>query len=61
MRRSIRRAEAAAEIVDLITQSLTILSTPIPTKIARLFLVSGSYADRECETVCANLVFLLLG
>eukprot|EP00960_Hanusia_phi_P050006 759932-Hanusia_phi.AAC.1 len=37
---SIRRAEAAQDIVDIIAQSLTILKTPIPTKIARLFLVS---------------------
>jgi hypothetical protein len=37
---AIRRAEAASEIVDLITQSLTLKNTPIPTKIARLFLVS---------------------
>ncbi|KAH3760426.1 U2-associated protein [Pelomyxa schiedti] len=33
-------AEAAQEIVDIITESLIILATPIQTKIARLFLVS---------------------
>ncbi|OWF40445.1 U2 snRNP-associated SURP motif-containing protein [Mizuhopecten yessoensis] len=33
-------AEAAEEIVECITESLSILQTPIPKKIARLFLVS---------------------
>ncbi|XP_062608000.1 U2 snRNP-associated SURP motif-containing protein-like, partial [Saccostrea cucullata] len=33
-------AESAEEIVECITESLSILQTPIPKKIARLFLVS---------------------
>lgn len=33
-------AESAEEIVECITESLSILETPIPKKIARLFLVS---------------------
>eukprot|EP01105_Mastigella_eilhardi_P004290 TRINITY_DN156_c1_g1_i2.p1 TRINITY_DN156_c1_g1~~TRINITY_DN156_c1_g1_i2.p1 ORF type:complete len:743 (-),score=184.89 TRINITY_DN156_c1_g1_i2:32-1984(-) len=33
-------AEAAEEVVDVVAQSLTIFETPIPTKVARLFLVS---------------------
>ncbi|XP_068160489.1 U2 snRNP-associated SURP motif-containing protein isoform X1 [Antennarius striatus] len=34
------RAEAAEEIVECITESLSILKTPLPKKIARLYLVS---------------------
>lgn len=33
-------AEKAREIVEIITESLTITATPVPKKIARLFLVS---------------------
>lgn len=52
---AIRRAEAAAEIVDLITQSLTILGTPIPTKIARLFLVSDLLHNSSAGVKKASL------
>lgn len=34
------RAEAAEDVVELITESLTVTDVPIPLKIARLFLVS---------------------
>ncbi|KAG7264560.1 hypothetical protein CRUP_019968 [Coryphaenoides rupestris] len=34
------RADAAEEIVECITESLSILKTPLPKKIARLYLVS---------------------
>ncbi|XP_068437639.1 U2 snRNP-associated SURP motif-containing protein isoform X1 [Clinocottus analis] len=34
------RAEAAEEIVECVTESLSILKTPLPKKIARLYLVS---------------------
>ena len=37
---ALNRAEAAKEIVETITESLTIMATPVPTKIARLYLVS---------------------
>uniref|UniRef100_A0A3Q3VVQ2 U2 snRNP-associated SURP motif-containing protein n=1 Tax=Mola mola TaxID=94237 RepID=A0A3Q3VVQ2_MOLML len=36
----LNRAEAAEEIVECITESLSILKTPLPKKIARLYLVS---------------------
>ncbi|XP_036300546.1 U2 snRNP-associated SURP motif-containing protein isoform X8 [Pipistrellus kuhlii] len=36
----LNNAEAAEEIVDCITESLSILKTPLPKKIARLYLVS---------------------
>ncbi|KAJ1090513.1 hypothetical protein NDU88_003645 [Pleurodeles waltl] len=36
----LNHAEAAEEIVDCITESLSILKTPLPKKIARLYLVS---------------------
>ena len=52
---AIRRAEAAAEIVDLITQSLTIVNTPIPTKIARLFLVSDLLHNSSAGVKKASL------
>jgi len=52
---AIRRAEAAAEIVDLITQSLTIMGTPIPTKIARLFLVSDLLHNSSAGVKKASL------
>ncbi|OIV93798.1 hypothetical protein TanjilG_03761 [Lupinus angustifolius] len=37
---SLDNADAAGEIVDVLTESLTLKETPIPTKIARLMLVS---------------------
>eukprot|EP00271_Cylindrocystis_brebissonii_P020767 TRINITY_DN703_c1_g1_i3.p1 TRINITY_DN703_c1_g1~~TRINITY_DN703_c1_g1_i3.p1 ORF type:complete len:874 (-),score=260.41 TRINITY_DN703_c1_g1_i3:91-2712(-) len=37
---SLDNAEAAGEIVEVLTESLTLLETPIPTKVARLMLVS---------------------
>ena len=52
---SIRRAEAAQDIVDIITQSLTILKTPIPTKIARLFLVSDILHNSSAAVKKASL------
>ncbi|KAM8823244.1 U2 snRNP-associated SURP motif-containing protein isoform 3-T3 [Spinachia spinachia] len=36
----LNRAEAAEEIVECVTESLSILKTPLPKKIARLYLVS---------------------
>ncbi|KAJ1111316.1 hypothetical protein NDU88_008652 [Pleurodeles waltl] len=36
----LNHAEAAEEIVDCVTESLSILKTPLPKKIARLYLVS---------------------
>lgn len=52
---AIRRAEAAVEIVDLITQSLTLINTPIPTKIARLFLVSDLLHNSSAGVKKASL------
>ncbi|XP_061352824.1 protein RRC1 [Gastrolobium bilobum] len=37
---SLDNADAAGEIVEVLTESLTLRETPIPTKIARLMLVS---------------------
>ncbi|TKY45633.1 U2 snRNP-associated SURP motif-containing protein [Spatholobus suberectus] len=37
---SLDNADAAGEIVEVLTESLTLKETPIPTKIARLMLVS---------------------
>ncbi|XP_020102910.1 protein RRC1-like isoform X2 [Ananas comosus] len=37
---SLDNAEAAGEIVEVLTESLTLKETPIPTKVARLMLVS---------------------
>ncbi|XWS70514.1 hypothetical protein CRYUN_Cryun03dG0054300 [Craigia yunnanensis] len=37
---SLDNAEAAGEIVEVLTESLTLKETPIPTKVARLTLVS---------------------
>lgn len=37
---AIDNSEAAGEIVQVLTEALTLDETPIPTKIARLFLVS---------------------
>ena len=36
----LEHAESAEEIVECIAESLSILQTPIPKKIARLFLIS---------------------
>ncbi|KAL8521814.1 hypothetical protein ACS0TY_012107 [Phlomoides rotata] len=37
---SLDNADAAGEVVDVLTESLTLKETPIPTKVARLMLVS---------------------
>jgi U2-associated protein SR140 len=37
---AIDNAEAASEVVQVMTEALTLAETPIPTKVARLFLVS---------------------
>ncbi|XP_021730631.1 protein RRC1-like isoform X2 [Chenopodium quinoa] len=37
---SLDNADAAGEIVEVLTESLTLMETPIPTKVARLMLVS---------------------
>ena len=52
---AIRRAEAAGEIVDLITQSLTLIQTPITTKLARLFLVSDILHNSSAGVKKASL------
>jgi len=36
----VSHADAAAEVVECVAESLTILETPIPVKTARLYLVS---------------------
>lgn len=38
---AIDHSESSSEIVTVIVESLSLPETPVPTKIARLFLVSG--------------------
>ncbi|KAJ3611586.1 hypothetical protein NHX12_021601 [Muraenolepis orangiensis] len=45
------RAEAAEEIVDCITESLSILKTALPKKIARLYLVSDVLYNSSAKEV----------
>jgi U2-associated protein SR140 len=52
---ALSRAEAAQEIVECISESLTILETPIPSKIARLFLVSDILHNSSAAVRKASL------
>ncbi|KAM4042025.1 LOW QUALITY PROTEIN: U2 snRNP-associated SURP motif-containing protein [Anomaloglossus baeobatrachus] len=47
-------AEAAEEIVDCITESLSILKTPLPKKIARLYLVSDVLYNSSAKVANAS-------
>ena len=49
------RAEAAKEIVEVVTESLCILQTPIPAKIARLYLVSDILHNSSSAVAKASL------
>eukprot|EP00041_Stephanoeca_diplocostata_P038659 m.1539927 g.1539927 ORF g.1539927 m.1539927 type:complete len:1512 (-) comp25247_c1_seq2:64-4599(-) len=55
----IMHADAAAEIVDCISESLQILETPIHTKVARLFLVSDIL--HNCSASVKNASFYRSG
>ncbi|XP_067128320.1 U2 snRNP-associated SURP motif-containing protein isoform X1 [Centruroides vittatus] len=55
----IDHAEAAEEIVDCITESLSILQTPLHKKIARLYLVSDIL--HNCSVKVANASFYRKG
>ncbi|XP_036377036.1 U2 snRNP-associated SURP motif-containing protein-like isoform X2 [Megalops cyprinoides] len=48
------RAEAAEEIVECITESLSILKTPLPKKIARLYLVSDVLYNSSAKVTNAS-------
>ncbi|XP_061569076.1 U2 snRNP-associated SURP motif-containing protein isoform X3 [Cololabis saira] len=48
------RAEAAEEIVECITESLSILKTPLPKKIARLYLVSDVLYNSSAKVANAS-------
>ncbi|XP_026147895.1 U2 snRNP-associated SURP motif-containing protein isoform X2 [Mastacembelus armatus] len=47
-------AEAAEEIVECITESLSILKTPLPKKIARLYLVSDVLYNSSAKVTNAS-------
>nr|KAF6387435.1 hypothetical protein mMyoMyo1_007933 [Myotis myotis] len=47
-------AEAAEEIVDCITESLSILKTPLPKKITRLYLVSDASYNSSAKVAIAS-------
>nr|XP_020457929.1 U2 snRNP-associated SURP motif-containing protein isoform X2 [Monopterus albus] len=47
-------AEAAEEIVECITESLSILKTPLPKKIARLYLVSDVLYNSSAKVANAS-------
>ena len=49
------RAEAAKEIVEVVTESLCILQTPIPAKIARLYLVSDILHNSSSAVAKASM------
>ncbi len=38
---AIDHSESSPEVVQVVVESLALLETPVPTKIARLFLISG--------------------
>ncbi|KAF4086504.1 hypothetical protein AMELA_G00107280 [Ameiurus melas] len=48
------RADAAEEIVECITESLSILKTPLPKKIARLYLVSDVLYNSSAKVANAS-------
>ncbi|KAM4772303.1 U2 snRNP-associated SURP motif-containing protein isoform 2-T2 [Rhinophrynus dorsalis] len=50
----LNHAEAAEEIVDCITESLSILKTPLPKKIARLYLVSDVLYNSSAKVANAS-------
>ncbi|XP_056656187.1 U2 snRNP-associated SURP motif-containing protein-like [Monodelphis domestica] len=50
----LNNAEAAEEIVDCITESLSILKTPLPKKIARLYLVSDVLYNSSAKAANAS-------
>ncbi|XP_030072760.1 U2 snRNP-associated SURP motif-containing protein isoform X4 [Microcaecilia unicolor] len=50
----LNHAEAAEEIVDCVTESLSILKTPLPKKIARLYLVSDVLYNSSAKVANAS-------
>ncbi|XP_068603913.1 U2 snRNP-associated SURP motif-containing protein isoform X1 [Brachionichthys hirsutus] len=48
------RADAAEEIVECVTESLSILKTPLPKKIARLYLVSDVLYNSSAKVANAS-------
>ncbi|XP_075717583.1 U2 snRNP-associated SURP motif-containing protein isoform X7 [Rhinoderma darwinii] len=50
----LNHAEAAEEIVDCIAESLSILKTPLPKKIARLYLVSDVLYNSSAKVANAS-------
>uniref|UniRef100_A0AAY4DCB1 U2 snRNP-associated SURP motif-containing protein n=1 Tax=Denticeps clupeoides TaxID=299321 RepID=A0AAY4DCB1_9TELE len=50
----LNHAEAAEEIVECITESLSILKTPLPKKIARLYLVSDVLYNSSAKVANAS-------
>uniref|UniRef100_A0A8D2JGT5 U2 snRNP associated SURP domain containing n=1 Tax=Sciurus vulgaris TaxID=55149 RepID=A0A8D2JGT5_SCIVU len=52
----LNNAEAAEEIVDCITESLSILKTPLPKKIARLYLVSDVLYNSSAKVANARVM-----
>lgn len=44
---AIDHSESSAEIVTVVVESLSLTETPVPTKIARLFLVSGIHKKKK--------------
>lgn len=55
----IEHAEAAIEIVDCIAESLSILQTPLPKKVARLYLLSDIL--HNCSVKIANASYYRKG
>ena len=56
----IEHAEAGEEIVDCITESLSILQTPLTKKVARLYLISDILHNCSVKGV-PNVSFYRLG
>ncbi|XP_017262001.1 U2 snRNP-associated SURP motif-containing protein isoform X4 [Kryptolebias marmoratus] len=50
----LNHAEAAEEIVECVTESLSILKTPLPKKIARLYLVSDVLYNSSAKVTNAS-------
>ncbi|XP_061777210.1 U2 snRNP-associated SURP motif-containing protein isoform X4 [Nerophis ophidion] len=50
----LNRAEAAEEIVECVAESLSILKTPLPKKIARLYLVSDVLYNSSAKVANAS-------
>ncbi|XP_029003899.1 U2 snRNP-associated SURP motif-containing protein isoform X3 [Betta splendens] len=50
----LNHAEAAEEIVECVTESLSILKTPLPKKIARLYLVSDVLYNSSAKVANAS-------